>query len=397
MRQDRSSTTPSEGRRAFLRSVARFGLVAGASRIAPWLDRAILLAQEAAIKDRLIARSVRPQDLETPAGLLNSWITPNELFYVRSHLYTPSIQPDAWTLVVDGEVDHRLSLRLSDLREMPRVRLAVTLECAGNGRAFFDPPVAGVQWEKGAVGNARWTGVRLADVLKRAGLTASSRYVWLDGADRPMGTVPDFVRQLPVDKAMHPDTIVAYEMNGVPLPLQHGFPLRAIVPGWEGAYSIKWLTHVEVSRREHDGFFVQTGYRYPVRGVAPGATVDPKDMAPLAGLTVKSIITSPQDGNAMRSGTMPISGFAWTGEAEITRVDVSVDRGSTWMRAPLGADRERHAWRQFSYEWRPSAPGSYLILSRATDSRGRVQPIAAQWNPSGYLWNAVDRVRVNVG
>ena len=137
--------------------------------------------------------------------------------------------------------------------------LAVTLECAGNGRAFFDPPVAGVQWERGAVGNARWTGVRLADVLKRAGVKASARYVWLNGADVPMGTVPDFVRQLPIEKAMVADTILAFEMNGVALPIQHGFPLRAIVPGWEGAYSVKWLTHLQASSREHDGFFVQTG------------------------------------------------------------------------------------------------------------------------------------------
>jgi DMSO/TMAO reductase YedYZ molybdopterin-dependent catalytic subunit len=374
------------------------GLATGIGQLAPWPVSAVFAQGRGPApvrKDRLLVRSARPEDLETPVGLLDSWITSNDLFYVRSHLYTPSVRLNDWTLLVDGEVERPLTLRLDELTQMPRVSLAVTLECAGNGRAFFDPPVAGVQWQKGAVGNAWWTGVRLADVLDRARLRSSARYVWLDGADRPMGAVPDFVRQLPIEKATHADTVLAYEMNGVPLPLPHGFPLRAIVPGWEGAYSVKWLTHLQVSSREHEGFFVQTGYRYPVRGVEPGAAVDAKDMAPLRGLAVKSIITSPQDGGAVELRPVRITGFAWTGEAEIAHVDVSVDSGSTWMRAALGGDRERHAWRQFSCEWRPTAPGSYLIVSRAADSRGRVQPIAARWNPSGYLWNAVDRVRVN--
>src|SRR5262245_43550961 len=167
--------------------------------------------------------------------MLNTWITPNELFFVRSHMYTPSIQLPMWSLNITGDVERPLTLRMDDLRAMSPVTMAVMLECAGNGRAFFDPPVAGIQWERGAVGNARWTGVRLAEILKRAGVRGTARYVWLDGADRPPGTMPDFVRQLPVEKAMHPDTLLAYAMNGEPLPLQHGFPLRAIVPAWEGA------------------------------------------------------------------------------------------------------------------------------------------------------------------
>ena len=387
-------------RRVFLERAWRIGLAGAASPLARWPLGDTGLAQEPAPapvrKDRLLVRSARPEDLETPVALFDSWITPNELFYVRSHLYTPSVRLDDWRLAVEGEVDRPLTLPFDDLRQMPRATLAVTLECAGNGRAFFDPPVAGVQWERGAVGNARWTGVRLADVLKRAGVKASARYIWLNGADVPMGTVPDFVRQLPIEKALDADTILAFEMNGVALPIQHGFPLRAIVPGWEGAYSVKWLTHLQASSREHDGFFVQTGYKYPVRRIAPGAAVDPKDMAPLTGLVVKSMITSPSEGGMLRTGLIPITGFAWTGEAEITGVEVSVDSGSTWMRATLGNDRERHAWRQYRYEWRPTTPGSYLLMSRATDSRGRVQPMAAHWNPSGYLWNVVDRVRVNV-
>jgi DMSO/TMAO reductase YedYZ molybdopterin-dependent catalytic subunit len=346
--------------------------------------------------ERRITRSVRPQDFETPAALLTSWITPNDLFYVRSHMYTPSIDVAKWNLAIDGDVERSLAVSLADLRRMPSVSIPVTLECAGNGRAFFDPPVAGVQWEKGAVGNARWTGVPLADVLKRAGIKPSARYVWLNGADQPIGTMPDFIRQVPLEKAMDRDTILAYDMNGQPLPVANGFPLRAIVPGWEAAYSVKWLTHIQVSDREHDGFWVQTAYRYPRLRVAPGAAVEAKDMVPLRGLVVKSIITSPADGTAVRRGSVSVSGFAWAGEANIVRVDVSVDNGSTWSAATLGRDQARYAWRQFHHMWQANEPGSFAILARATDDRGRVQPVVAHWNPSGYLFNAIDRVRVHV-
>jgi DMSO/TMAO reductase YedYZ molybdopterin-dependent catalytic subunit len=382
------------GRRLFLARAWQVGLAAGVSRVMPWDSD--VLAQGAAFAERRLVRSARPQDIETPVVLLDSWVTPNDLFYVRSHLYTPTVNPESWALSVDGDVERPLTLRLADLKQLPRVSMPVTLECAGNGRAFFEPPVAGVQWERGAVGNARWTGVRLADVLKQAGAKTSGKFVWLDGADRPMGKVPDFVRQLPVEKAMHADTILVYEMNGEPLPVANGFPLRAIVPGWEAAYSVKWLTHIQVSDHEHDGFFVQTAYRYPRMRVAPGAAVDVKDMAPLGGLVVKSIITSQAEGAVAQRGSVPIAGFAWAGEANIVRVDVSVDNGSTWSAATLGSDKAPYAWRQFRYDWRVREPGSFVVLARAADDQGRVQPVTAFWNPSGYLWNAVERVRVNV-
>jgi DMSO/TMAO reductase YedYZ molybdopterin-dependent catalytic subunit len=274
--------------------------------------------------------------------------------------------------------------------------MPVTLECAGNGRSFFEPPVAGVQWQRGAVGNAAWTGVRLVDVLNRARLNASATYLWLNGADTPIGSMPDFIRHVPLRKALDPNTILAYEMNGQPLPAANGFPLRAIVPGWEAAYSVKWLTHIEVREREHDGFWVQTAYRYPRMRVVPGAAVDPKDMAPLAGLVVKSMITSPSDGISVNRGNVPVAGFAWAGESNVTRVDVSVDNGSTWAAAVLGPDEARYAWRQFRYNWQPKTSGSFVVMARASDDGGRVQPLVPHWNPSGYLWNAVEQVRVNV-
>ena len=347
-------------------------------------------------KEKLIVRSLRPEDLETPVGLLNTYLTPKELFYVRHHTYAPKVDINDWKLTVDGEVTQALTLTLDDLKKMPKATVTVTLECAGNGRSFFDPPVAGIQWEKGAVGTARFAGARLADVLKKAGVKATGKYVAMNGADKPVGKQPDFIRNLPMDKAIHPDTILAYEMNGEPLPALHGFPLRAIAPGWEGAYSVKWLNHVQVIDKEHEGFFVKTAYRYPNRRVAPGAAVDAKDMEPLTGLIVKSFINSPLEGAGMKPGRVRITGFAWAGESAISRVDVSMDNGASWVMSRLGKEREKYAWQSFETEFNIPRPGSYLLMSRATDDKGRVQPVAPQWNPSGYLWNVIDEVRINV-
>ena len=379
-------------RRAFLDAVVRAGALATSGLI----PAGVLLAQRAPALDRLIVHSDRPEDVETPAHLLTSWITPNELFYVRSHFYTPSIQESAWRLRIGGDVDRTLDLSLSDLRQMPSATLVVTLECAGNGRALFEPPVAGIPWRKGAVGTARWTGVRLAELLRRAGVKAGSRHIWLDGADRGLGRAPDFIRNVPLEKAMHADTLLAYQMNGEALPVSHGFPLRAIVPGWEGAYSVKWLTDVHVAAREHEGAFVQGGYRYPKRPVTPGAVVAAADTAPLTGLIVKSLITTPAADAGVQPGRVRIAGFAWSGEDEIDRVDISTDHGRTWTAARLGRDRAPYAWRQFEFEWNAAEPGSRVLLSRASNARGHTQPIVAEWNPAGYLWNAIDQVRVNV-
>jgi DMSO/TMAO reductase YedYZ molybdopterin-dependent catalytic subunit len=290
-----------------------------------------------------------------------------------------------------------LSLSLEDLRKLPKASVTVTLECAGNGRAFYEPAVAGIQWEKGAVGTAKWTGARLADVLKKAGIKSSAKFIFHNGADKSIGTMPDFIRQVPLEKAIHPDTILAYEMNNESLPPLHGYPLRAVVPGWEGAYAVKWLNHITVSDKENEGFFVKTAYRYPTKLGAPGAAVDPKDMAPLTGLIVKSIISAPTENTTIKTGNaLRVIGWAWAGESNITRVDVSLDNGTTWTPAKLGREQARYAWRQFEYEWRPAQPGSFLVMARATDDKGRVQPVAPTWNPSGYLWNVIDRIRVNV-
>ncbi|MGH9765812.1 MAG: sulfite oxidase [Blastocatellia bacterium] len=386
----RSSALP---RRDFLIGAGQLsaGLI-----LSPMLPESAFAQNVVKGKEKLIVRSIRPEDLETPVSLLNTWITPNDLFYVRHHSYAAKVNADEWKLTVDGEVQNPATLRLDELKRMPKQTVTVTLECAGNGRAFFDPPVAGIQWEKGAVGTARFAGARLADVLKKAGVKATAQYVAMNGADKPVGTMPDFIRNVPMKKALDADTILAYEMNGEPLPILNGFPLRAVVPGWEGAYSVKWLTHIQVIDKEHEGFFVKTAYRYPNRRVAPGEAVAPQDMVPLTGLAVKSFINSPLDGATVAPGKVRVSGFAWAGEANIAKVDVSMDNGSAWFPAKLGKERERYAWQSFEYEFNINQPGSYLLMSRATDDKGNVQPVAPQWNPSGYLWNVIDKVRINV-
>jgi DMSO/TMAO reductase YedYZ molybdopterin-dependent catalytic subunit len=386
-------------RRVLLANAAELAAYAAAARMAGGIN---LFAQApratvAPGKEKLLVRSLRPPDYETPVALLDSWITPVEHFYVRSHLpVPPALDAAAWTLQIEGEVQTPVTLSMEDIRRMPSASLTSTLECAGNGRAFYEPPVAGVQWTKGAVGTARWTGVRMADVLKRAGVRSTAQFVVMNGADRALGTMPDFVRQVPLDKAMHADTLIAYEMNGAPLPPVHGFPLRVIVPGWEGAYAIKWLASLRVVDREYDGFWVASGYRYPTRRVAPGAAVDPKDMAPLTGLVVKSLITRPLEGATVAPGKVDVAGFAWAGETGIARVDVSVDYGASWQPAKLTGENARFTWRRFEAQVDATKPESFLIMSRATDANGLTQPMTPPWNPSGYLWNAPDTVRVEV-
>jgi DMSO/TMAO reductase YedYZ molybdopterin-dependent catalytic subunit len=386
-------------RRQLLVSAAQAGTAIGLSQLLP--NELMTAFAQGVIKgkEKLIVRSLRPEDLETPVGLLNTWITPNDLFYVRHHTNAARIDAQAakdWKVEVGGEVERPMAITLDELKKMPKATVTVTLECAGNGRAFFDPPMPGIQWEKGAVGTARFTGARLADVLKKVGVKAAGKYVAINGAEKPVGTQPKFIRNVPMAKATNADTIIAYEMNGEPIPVLHGFPLRLVVPGWEGAYSVKWLNNIQVIDKEHEGFFVKTAYRYPNKPVAPGAAVPPENMVPLTGLVVKSFINAPAEGANFKPGPVRVAGFAWAGESFITRVDVSMDNGSTWTPAKLGKERERYAWQLFEYEFKITKPGSYLLMARATDDKGNVQPVAPQWNPSGYLWNVIDKVRVNV-
>jgi DMSO/TMAO reductase YedYZ molybdopterin-dependent catalytic subunit len=216
------------------------------------------------------------------------------------------------------------------------------------------------------------------------------------GLDEVPGKVPPFIRSIPIEKATDPATLLATHMNAAPLPKHHGFPARALVPGWVGAASCKWLTEIKVLDKEFDGNFMKPGYRMPNHPVSPVGTVNPDDTHSVTALQVKSIIASPGDGVRVRKGPVQIHGAAWAGEADIRKVDVSTDSGVTWQPAVLGREQARYAWRLWSYSWNPARRGEYVILSRATDSEGRVQPETADWNPSGYLYNAIDRINVHV-
>lgn len=349
------------------------------------------------LKEKLITRTASPLNQETPLELLNTWITPNDLHFVRNHYDIPQVDLQTWKLVVDGEVDQSLTLTFDDLKRFDAVTAVRTLECAGNGRSFFSPKATGTQWGAGAVGTAQYVGVRLADVLGRAGVRSTGKHVMFNGADEPaLPSAPDFVRSIPIEKALHPDTLLVHTMNGEPLPVLHGYPLRVIPAGWVGSACVKWLVNIRVLQQPYDGHFMVKSYRMPRSPVAPGAQVDPKEMVSLTGLEVKSLLTAPLNDATVAPGRLTVRGMAWGGEADIAKVEVSTDFGRTWELARLGKDQARYAWRLWEYEWEIAEPGSYLLMSRATDVGGRTQPIEQIWNPSGYLWNVIPRVRVNV-
>jgi sulfite oxidase len=347
----------------------------------------------------MFVRSKRPEDLEMPAAGFADFITPLDHFFVRTHVGVPNVEIASWQLQVDGNVANPLMLSMRDLRSMPSAEIVAVLECAGNSRSFFDPPVAGIQWTHGAVGNGRWRGVRLADVLKRAGIKEGTVEILFDGADVPIGTMADFQRSISLAKALHPDTLLAYDMNGEPLPVKHGFPLRAIVPGWAGDSWMKWVTNVRVLREPSTGWWMKNAYLYPRQPVAPGSTVSPEAMAPITSLRIKSIISFPSSSTSLPVGKpVVIRGAAWSGDAGYVQdLSVSVDRGRTWKLARLTGPATRFGWRLWEFSWTPASEGAQVLLARARDSKGDVQPFVPEWNPGGYLWNGVARVDVNVG
>jgi DMSO/TMAO reductase YedYZ molybdopterin-dependent catalytic subunit len=348
----------------------------------------------------LIVRVARPFDAETPVREFTSFLTPNHRFFVRSHFGPPppeAVSEANWILRVGGLVEGSHEFTLTDLRQMKAATITAVVQCSGNGRAFHRPKVPGVQWERGAVGNAQWAGVRLRDVLGKAGVQAGARHVQFQGADRPVvASVPLFTRSIPLEKALHPDTILAYEMNGRPLPLLHGAPLRVITPGWMADSCIKWLTDITVSQDEAQGYYMQTAYRHPTRPVTPGEAIAASDLKPVEAMIVKSLIVQPQDGASLVPGPVTIQGVAWTGEGTIVKVDVSLDEGKTWESARLLGEDHPYAWRQWQLVWKAKTAGTCTILCRAADVRGETQPATSPWNPSGFLWNGWDRISVTV-
>src|SRR5579864_4519742 len=347
-------------------------------------------------KEDMIVRSYRFFDLETPVEYFNTWLTPPEHFFVRNHMHEPSeIDPATWKVTIGGEVEKPYELSLAELSKLESHSVVNTLECAGNGRAFQRPKVPGVQWQKGGGSTGRFAGRRLRDLLDRAGVKPTGKHVMFRGLDEVPGNVPPFVRSIPIEKALDVGTLIATHLNGAPLPKHNGFPARALIPGWVGAASCKWLTEIQVLDKEFDGNFMNPGYRLPNNPVKPGEAVKVEDTHPVTGLNVKSVIVSPGDGATARAA-VNIQGVAWAGEADVVKVEISTDGGASWQPAQLGTEKARYAWRLWNLRWKASKPGEYTIASRATDSQGRTQPDAPVWNPSGYLNNAIDRVTIHV-
>ena len=349
-------------------------------------------------KRDMIVRSARPEDLEMPVSGFADNITPIEHFFVRTHVYVPSVDAATFRLKVEGEVATPVELSLDELKQMPAVEIVAVAECAGNGRNFYEPYIPGAQWQHGAVGNGRWKGVRLADVLKRAGIKASAVEVVFDGADSPIGTMPDFQRAVPAKKALDPNTILAYEMNGQPLPAKHGYPLRVVAPGWASDCWTKWLSSIRVLDKPFDGFWMTGSYRKPANAVIPGAAIAMEQMEPVTSLKVKSIISSPLENAQVEAGKpTAIHGVAWTGDTGggVTAVEVSVDGGRSWRQARLEGPPTLYGFRSWSINWTPSRESYFNLMVRATDKSGAAQPMAQEWNPSGYGWNVAHRVGVS--
>jgi sulfite dehydrogenase len=352
-------------------------------------------------KTDLIVLTQRPPQLETPLHYFKELITPNEAVFVRFHVsgIPTSVDLNKWRIKVGGNTERELSLSLDDLKKFEKVTYTAVMQCSGNSRSFFEPRVFGGQWGHGAMANCTWGGARLKDILNKAGVKPGSVDVSFDGLDTPpLTSVPDLVKSLPVDKAMEEDIIVAYEMNGAPPPMLNGFPARLIVPGWYATYWVKSLTDITVLNKPFEGFWVKTAYRIPDTpcGCVPPGTA-PKSTIPINRMTTRSLIIEPALKSAVKiNKPVEIKGIAFSGGYGIKEIIVSIDGGTSWRKAKLGRDLGKYSWILFSFPWRPTRRGKYTLMAKATNSIGESQPLEGLWNPSGYLWNPVEKHEVMV-
>jgi DMSO/TMAO reductase YedYZ molybdopterin-dependent catalytic subunit len=368
--------------------------LSGAAALACWVKVPSLARAKGS--EQFIRRTQRPLNYESVRSTFTTRVTPVERFYLRNHFDLPEVDVARWRLQIHGLVDKPLALSLADLRRMPQVTVEAVLQCAGNGRGLFKPPVPGVQWRYGAMGNAEWKGVRLKDVLQRAAPKQDAAFVQLQGAERPiMDSTPEFIRAIPLAKALHRDTLLALTMNGKPLAPNRGLPVRLVVPGWVGDDWVRALVDVEIRADEPKTFYYDPAYRFPVTPGAPGAPIPADQMKPMTKVNVKSLFGSLEDGQRLRPGTHQLAGVAFSGEAGIDRVELSFDGGKSWVMAKLDGPSTPYGFRVFRHAWKAEA-GSYQIACRATDSAGATQPEVPVWNPGGYLHNAIDKVQVEV-
>ena len=403
---------PHSDRRGFLRGVGLVAMAAAVGAAIPFhRNMPVGFIPEAlaadpigiAGKDGLTVLGQQPLNAETPAHLLDDEVTPTARHFIRNNGIAPeNMDARTWRLRIDGLVHRPMDLSIEDLRKrFEVVTRRLTIECGGNGRAFFDPRVGGNQWTLGAVACSEWTGVRLADVLKAAGVKDDVVYTAHVGADThpsgAKGKLP-LSRGVPIEKAMEPGNLIAFGMNGGPLHPMNGAPLRLVIPGWSGSCSQKWLTRIWLRDVVHDGAkMTGSSYRVPEYPIEPGEKVPDSAMTIIRAMPVKSLITTPRTGLSITGRSLAVAGHAWAGDNEVARVDVSIDFGASWQRAELGRPANRHAWQRWSTKLEFPRKGYYEVWARAIDDKGVSQPFAVAWNPKGYLNNSMHRISVRVG
>jgi DMSO/TMAO reductase YedYZ molybdopterin-dependent catalytic subunit len=350
-------------------------------------------------KKPLIKLSYRPPNYETPIEYFRTAITPNDAFYVRYHLAViPQVDAKTWKVSIGGEgANSQLEINLDDLKKMPAFEIAAVNQCSGNRRGLFAPHVPGVEWGYGAMGCARWKGARLKDVLDKIGLKKEAIEIVFDGADGPaVDKTPDFVKSIPVWKAMDENTLIAYEMNGAPLPHFNGFPARIIVPGWTGTYWMKHIVSIKAVTRPEGNFWMNPAYRIPLGKFALVTRFTTQDTAvntPITEMVVNSLITSHADGATVKAGTA-VGGIAWDGGYGIRSVEVSTDGGKSWLPAALGQDLGRYAFRTWSIPLK--GKGKQTVMARASNAIGQTQTTALIHNPAGYHHNVVHSIALTV-
>ncbi|MBV8768191.1 MAG: molybdopterin-dependent oxidoreductase [Hyphomicrobiales bacterium] len=390
----------------FLASAGASALASQAPPLDPRLPAGV--ATEALLealpgKAPLIKLAYRPPNYEAPLSVFKATITPNDQFFVRYHLSDiPNVNAATWRLAVGGEgASTPFELGFEDLKmKYEPVELVAVCQCSGNRRGLAEPHVAGVQWAVGAMGNARWKGARLKDILDKAGLKSEAIEIAFDGADGPaLATTPDFVKSLPVWKALDPDTIVAYEMNGEPLPHFNGFPARLIAPGWTATYWMKHLTRIEARTKPLDNFWMKTAYRVPARlfpSTQRFVSQESPATTPITEIMVNSLITSPIGAEVKVGEMLTIEGIAWDAGFGIAAVEISQDGGKSWTSAELGPELGRYSFRSWQFSLGRPAKGNLEVLAKATNAIGQSQPMKALPNPAGYHHNAVARLAITV-
>lgn len=347
-------------------------------------------------KDSLLLHTDRPPNLETPLKFFLYDYTPNKVFFVRWHLsgLPDAVSEDTFRLRIGGNVSREVALSMTDLKtKFTPFTIAALCQCSGNSRSFFDPRVPGGQWKNGAMGNAKWTGVKLKDLLAYAGAKAGSVEVSFDGLDTPpLPTIADFVKSLDYNHANDGEVMVAYEMNGEPLPLLNGYPLKLVVPGWYATYWVGMLSDIQVLSKPFEGFWMKKAYKIPKD--VPNGNERPDslatDLVPINKMNIRSIFVTPEPNEIVKTGVQTeIQGVAFDGGNGITKVEVSEDNGSTWQAARLGDDLGKYSWRRWYYSFSPEKKGDYQLLVKATNAIGETQPLH-QWNRSGYMRNEIE-------